>query len=182
MRSDELVIPKTWRSELARLILFFVFSILCVVLSKMYPGTVITGRLITIGDTTVLLSLPLLWFAPALVLGSAIMRIYNVRYSIDERGIEARVGVISFNQNITRIRFEDIRSIETDQNLVQRLLNIGMVEMGTAATGAMELVFDGVASPTAIQEMIQSERDARIRKARESEKLTADDPRIIGNE
>ncbi len=165
MHHQEIVIPKVWRSELPHLMAFVLFSVGCVIFTRMFPGTIITGRLFSLGDTTYMLSLPLLWFIPMIPLLHAMFRIYNVRYSIDERGLETRVGIISINQAITRIRFEDIRSIETEQSLMQRFLDVGRVEMGTAATGGVEMTFDGVSSPREIQEMLQRERDARLRLA-----------------
>ncbi|RIL10055.1 MAG: hypothetical protein DCC75_05150 [Proteobacteria bacterium] len=43
------------------------------------------------------------------------------------------------------------------------------MEMGTAATSGLEMVFEGVASPKEVQRLIQSERDARQRMAQERE-------------
>ena len=160
----EVVIARVWRSELVRLALFVALSAGCVVLSRMFPSTIISGKLFSAGDSTYILRLPLLWFIPMWPLMSAIFNIYNVRYSMDSRGIESRVGIISMNQSITRIRFEDIRSIETEQTLVERFLDIGLLEMGTAATDGFEMAFSGIASPKKVQETIQRERDARIQR------------------
>jgi uncharacterized membrane protein YdbT with pleckstrin-like domain len=86
---------------------------------------------------------------------------YNVRFIVDERGIEARVGILSTHQTITRIRYEDVRSVETRQSILDRLLNIGSIDVGTASTGYVEVTLLGVANPLEIQEMIQQERDRR---------------------
>lgn len=162
MERDKIVIPKVWRSELLRLILFVVLSAASVIASHKLPGSIISGHLFTIGQMRFELSLPLFWLLPLMALGSAFFRIYNVRYSVDSRGIESRIGILALNQVITRIRFEDIRSIETGQTLIERLLDIGMVEMGTAASGGMEMVFEGVNAPREVQRLIQNERDARM--------------------
>lgn len=173
MEAGKLIVPKVWRSEIARLILFFITGASCIFWSRLNPHTVITGELFSLADKQVMLKLPLLWFIPALALGSAILRIYDVRYTLDEQGIEARTGIISLYQRITRIRFEDIRSIETEQTLLERALDIGNLEIGTAATGGIEVTFKGVAAPKQVQKLIRDERDRRQKLTKDSDRLAA---------
>jgi len=173
MEQNEIIIPKVWRSEVMRLILFFVLSAASVVLSRRFPGSIISGELFTIGGTSITLKLPLFWLLPLMALGSAFYRVYNVRYSVDSQGIESRIGVLSLNQITTRIRFEDIRSIETEQTLIERLLDVGLVAMGTAASSGLEMTFEGIAAPREVQNMIQNERDARIGQRRLEERTSA---------
>ena len=168
MIKSELVIPKTWRSELGLVALYFVLGFICVVLSREYPGTVIVGPLFRIGSWVFILHLPLLWFFPFTAFVVMSVRIYNVRYVIDARGIEARVGILSFKQRITRVRYEDVRSVETDQSLLDRVLDIGNLEVSTAATGMIEIVLEGIASPKEVQDMLQRERETRQRAQRQN--------------
>lgn len=162
MAQGKVIIPRVWRAEILRVILFVVLSIVSIVLSLKFPGSIISGKLFTLGGQDIILSLPLFWLLPLGALASAFYRIHNVRYSMDAHGLESRVGILSLNQVTTRIRFEDIRSIETDQTLIGRLLDVGTVEMGTAATAGLEMVFDGVSAPRELQLMIEKERDVRL--------------------
>lgn len=157
------IIPKVWRSELSRLLLFFILSPLAVYMSHEFPFTVVRGELVTMFGQKIFLTLPLLGLVPLGIILLSIFNIYNVRYSLDSRFIEARRGILSFSQSITRVRYEDVRSLESDQSLVGRLLDVGAVQVGTAASGQVEIVLDGIASPTEVQERIQRERDARQR-------------------
>lgn len=157
----ELVIPKVWRSELGLVILFLVTCVATVFLSTRYPASVITGPLFSYGDYHMSLSLPLLWFVPAIVLGMAMYRIYNVRYSLDSKGVVSVSGRLALHQTITRIRYEDIRSVETEQSIIERILNIGCLELGTAATGGLEMILYGIASPSDVRFLIENERDQR---------------------
>lgn len=161
MSEKTVVVSKTWRSEIRTVLLFVILSVASIYLSREFPAFTINGTLLNFGDYSLVLSLPLFWFLPAFAGLKAIYRIYNVRYAIDARGVEARVGILSTHQRITRVRFEDIRSVETEQSLMDRFFDIGMVEIGTAATGEIEICFEGIAAPTAVQEMIQAERDRR---------------------
>lgn len=163
MSAKGVVIPKVWRSELGRLGVFALLCIASIVLSRYFPGSIIHGRLLTIGHTRVNLGLPLFWLFPLFALLELIFRIYNVRFEVNTRFIEARTGRLSFHQRLVRIRYEDIRGVETDQSLFERFLDIGTVSVGSAATDGMEVQMSGICAPLEVQEMIQSERDKRIR-------------------
>ena len=177
MRGRGLVIRKVWRSELLTIILFFLLSAASVYLTRLFPSSVIRGPLFPLGGEMLYLRLPLLWFLPAAALSTALLRIYDVRYVLDGDGIEARTGIISLNQQVTRLRYEDIRSVEFKQSIWERLLDIGEIEIGTAATSGIEIILHGAASPSEVQNLILRERDRRQALARrpvekqESEKL-----------
>lgn len=165
MNYGTVTIPRTWRSQLKVALLFLVSCPVTIYLSQLFPKTVIIGPLISLFGMEIVLYLPLLWFIPAGILLTGIINIYDVRYVVDTRGIETKVGILGLNQRIVRVRYEDIRSVEVMQTLWDRFLDIGTVQVGTAATGGVEVEFSGVAAPHEIQRMIQSERDKRQRLA-----------------
>lgn len=167
MVESELVLPKTWRSELRGVLLFLVFCVLAIVLSRAFPRSVVAGSLFTIGSIHFSAKLPLWWLPAFSMLVVSVARIYNVRYVIDARGVEAQVGRLSLHQRITRVRYEDIRSVEIEQTLMGRALNIGDVEISTAATGSVEIVLIGIAAPEEVQDMLQRERDSRQKIVKE---------------
>ena len=161
-----LVIRKVWRSELPSVIMFFLLGAASIYLTYLFPASVIRGPLFSIGGEMLFLRLPLLWFLPAAALSTALLRIYDVRYVLDSDGVEARTGIISLNQQVTRLRYEDIRSVEFKQSIWERLLDIGELEIGTAATSGIEIVLHGAACPGEVQNMILRERDRRQAIAR----------------
>jgi uncharacterized membrane protein YdbT with pleckstrin-like domain len=158
---NTVVIPKTWRSESTLICVFVVLAVTSIYLSYELPGSILSGKLVAFGTFSIDLHLPLFWLFPLFTLLLAIFRIYNVRYLVDDKGIETRVGVLWTQQHIVRVRYEDVLSIETHQTLLERFLSIGVVEVATAATGGVEIVMEGIGAPFEIQEMIQAERDAR---------------------
>jgi len=139
--------------------MYFALCVVSVYLSRSLPGSVLRGPILSLGSWSVMLKLPLFWLLPAMALCMALFRLYNVRYTMTSKGLESRVGVLWTSQHISRVRFEDIVGIETRQTLLERFLNVGDIEIGTAATGGIELVFEGVASPFEVMKIIQSERD-----------------------
>ena len=166
MIKTEIVIPKVWRSEFKGVCLFLFFCVLSVLLSRYFPGSIITGRLISVGTHTISLSLPLWWFLPFFTLMTTMVRIYNVRYAVDGWGCHCKVGILSLKLRSTSVRYEDIRSIETDQTLMERIVGVGSVLISTASTAGVEVLFEGVAAPDEVQDMLQRERDSRQRAAK----------------
>lgn len=161
MKNNVIVIPKVWRSELKSFLLFIFFSFLALYLSKKFPGSVLSASIWEFNEKAIYLWLPLWWFLPAVTILFAIIRIYDVRYRIDQRGLEMRIGILSFHQRINRLRFEDIRNIEIEQTLVQRMLNIGRLEVSTAATGTIEIIMEGIEAPDEVRSMLEREREQR---------------------
>lgn len=143
------------------MVVFFILCIAAVLLSSYFPGSKIVGEIITIGDKRIMMTLPLFALMPLVAFGDLIARIYDVRFTLSADGIEARVGIVSLSQSVTRIRFEDIRLIEVDQSLLERLLDVGNVLIGTAATDSIEVYMEGMVAPGEIQRMVQAERDKR---------------------
>lgn len=161
MSKDYVIIPKVWRSELKSIALFLIFSAMSIYLSNEYPASIIRGPIIEFETYGIYLWLPLWWMVPAVVLMLTIIRIYNVRYKVDQRGIEMRIGILSFHQRINRLRFEDIRNIEIEQTIIQRILDTGRLEVSTAATGTIEIIMEGIAAPNEVRSMLEREREIR---------------------
>jgi len=159
MIEGKVIITKSWRSELPGLCVYVVLLFAAPILSDYLPGTSFRGPLFSFGDSTVYLWLTFFWLMPLVSLLYLISKMYDVWYVVDRTGIEAWSGILSLRQQITRLRHEDIRSIETDQSVIERLLDVGRVSVATAAIGEVEVMFRGVASPKALQTWLQAERD-----------------------
>lgn len=155
----------TWRSQIFPLIGFFLMSYLCIVASRseFLDWTVIQGKLFTTGSRVYFLHLPLLSLLPAFLIGRVLFFMYNARYIIDNKGVEAQIGLVSLSLRQPRLRYEDIRGVEPKQTLLERILGIGNVLIGSAMTFEVEIVMEGVTSPRAIQLLIGNERDRRLR-------------------
>ena len=166
MAIEKVEIHKAWRSELKRTITYLIASIVCVWLTWKYPWSVVVGKLFSFGDLTVYLHLPTFALIPLALLVDVMVKLYDVQYTVSEKGIEARIGILSFHQRITQLRFEDIRECSIEQSLLERMLDVGDIEVATAATGLTEIVLEGIGAPTEVHELIQKERDRRQSIAR----------------
>ena len=153
----------TWRSQLFPLIGFFVLCIISVWASNEVSWLTVRGRLFSVGNTEYWLDLPILTLLPAVLLGRILLYMYDAKYIIDDGGVEAQIGLVSLHLRQPRLRWEDIRGVEPNQTLWERILGIGSVLVGSAMTNDVEIVMEGVANPRAIQLLIGTERDRRLR-------------------
>ena len=153
----------TWRAQLGHLLLFFVTCYLTIVVSHWNSKIfVITGELFKINNQVYLLTLPWLVLIPMAVLGKIFLFIFDAKYIIDERGVEAQIGLVSLTLRQPRLRYEDIRGVEPQQNLWERIIGIGALLVGRSMED-VEIKMKGVSSPRAIQLLINSERDKRLK-------------------
>lgn len=166
MDQHEVVIPKVWRSELTLLLFFFAGCFVSVALTRRFPGSVIRGELFSMFGWRFVVHLPLFWLIPFFTLGVGCFRVYNVRYVLDANGIETRTGILSSLQRTVRVRFEDVRSAETEATIFERFLGIGSVFIGTAAQAGVEIYMAGIAAPEEVQNLVHRERDRRQRLLR----------------
>lgn len=166
--STRIIIRPCWRSQWKWIALFFAASFFSVIISRELPFTVVRGELFRMFSTRLMLDLPIFWFLPFAALLKPLYNIYNVAYIFFGRGVEAKEGIISLHQKITRIRYEDVRVVEVHQTLLGRILGYGRVEIGTAASQEVEINLVGVSRPALIQDVIVAERE-RIQKARQSQ-------------
>lgn len=164
MIKSEITIHKVWRSEIHMLALFVGLSVACVILSHKIPALTVTGELFSVGQYQFYLSLPLLWLIPTTLLCMSIYKIYNVQYKVDNRGIESRIGRFAISQRVNRVRYEDIRAIDIHQTIFERMLDVGSIEVGTAASAESEVYMYGIDAPYEIKDMLERERDARLKK------------------
>lgn len=161
MAEGAIIVHKVWRSEIVRVGIFFILCVAAVFLSHYFPRSIITGELFRWGETRIDLDLPLFALMPVIAFGDLIARVYDVRYTLDQHGIEGREGIVSLSQSIIRLRYEDIRMVEFEQSLLERALDIGDLEIGTASSANVELTMRGIAAPREVQLMIQRERERR---------------------
>jgi uncharacterized membrane protein YdbT with pleckstrin-like domain len=71
------------------------------------------------------------------------------RYLIDGEIIESREGVIA--RKVRSIRVRDLRNINVNQTLMQRILNVGDVEFSSAGGSGIEVTFRGVSDPLQVK-------------------------------
>ena len=82
-----------------------------------------------------------------------IYRRYSWAYTIDGGTIESREGLIA--RKVKSIRVQDLRNINVNQSLWQRLMGVGDVEFSSAGGSGIEVVFCGVDKPLQVKQLVQ---------------------------
>jgi uncharacterized membrane protein YdbT with pleckstrin-like domain len=87
------------------------------------------------------------------LLAVVIYRRYSWAYMINGNTIESREGLIA--RKVKSIRVQDLRNINVNQSLWQRLMGVGDVEFSSAGGSGIEVVFRGVDKPLQVKQLAQ---------------------------
>jgi len=74
-------------------------------------------------------------------------------YRVTGFGVEARLGIIA--HQTVGLRFQDIRSMSIKQSLLDRLLNVGLLEFTSAGTDGIPVRFNKVANPAKVLQVVK---------------------------
>lgn len=75
-------------------------------------------------------------------------------YRVTGFGVEARLGIIA--HQTVGLRFQDIRSMGIKQSLLDRLLNVGLLEFTSAGTDGDPVRFNRVANPGKVLRIVKA--------------------------
>ena len=79
---------------------------------------------------------------------------YGTALLIDSHGLTLKQGVLT--RDVTHIRFSEIRTIGLRQGLLDRLLNIGILEFASSGTDDVDIRFINIANPTGVKAKIEA--------------------------
>lgn len=82
-----------------------------------------------------------------------VYRRYSWAYKIDNVTIESREGLIA--RKVRSIRIQDLRNINVNQSLMDRIMGVGDVEFSSAGGSGIEVVFRGVEKPLEVKALAQ---------------------------
>lgn len=114
---------------------------------------------------------PLRWamIVPIILVLEVTRRYYNDLYVVESDRVFHYAGRLSARYVVPTIRYSDIRAIQVNQGIIERILNIGDVHISTAAQDRAELSLSGVHSPRKLGLLIDDLRARHSRSAIESE-------------
>ena len=78
-------------------------------------------------------------------------------YTHTTRKVISKVGIISRKTHEVAIR--DIRSINMNQSILERIFGLGSVQIGSAGTGGVEVEFKGVTKPAMVRDGVRKTKD-----------------------
>ncbi len=74
-------------------------------------------------------------------------------YSITNQRLRIRRGIIS--RNVQETRVDRIQNVNTDQGVLERILQVGTVDFDTAGTDDSDFAFAGVAQPEKVSKKVE---------------------------
>lgn len=92
-----------------------------------------------------------------LVLGFIAFKRYLWKFSIDGNRLSRHYGIIARNQQSVRIK--DLRSVELDQSLFQRIFGVGDLSFYSAGSDSAEVKFHGIKEPSKWRDKINGAMD-----------------------
>ena len=145
-----IVFRKSYLGELPAIVLFWCLLALSIYLTAYLPWSV---QHIPLSEWFTL-HLPLFAIFPLVVLIHILHRVYNSRYTIGDDYVRCIHGLLSLMKQDVRIEYRDILGIEIDRNLIDRMVNVGNLRIGTAMLGTQEINFIGVRNPSRYRDIV----------------------------
>ena len=85
-----------------------------------------------------------LWLVVAI---RPVMLMLDAHYEISHHHLRAVTGILSLHRRSVEITYEDLLTVEVEQNILERILFVGHVIAGSAMSDAPRIVMEGVGCP-----------------------------------
>jgi uncharacterized membrane protein YdbT with pleckstrin-like domain len=96
-------------------------------------------------------------FAVVILIG--FIRRYFTVYTITNQRLRIQRGIIA--RNVQQTQIERVQNVNTDQGVIQRVLQVGTVDFDTAGTGDSDFKFVGVNNPEDVVAAVDKAHAAR---------------------
>lgn len=80
--------------------------------------------------------------------------VYTNTYTVTQDGLKSKKGIVA--RDAHSIKFRDIRGVNLQQDVIDRLLGVGTIEFHTAGTDEAEVIFARIAQPAYLRDMIDA--------------------------
>lgn len=153
--SENIVIKRSPRDELGKITIWIVLLWYAIYGTLNLPWSIQKVFLGTIAGYQVAFYLPFFLLFP-LVFGIYILhRLYNYLYVLTPDYVLEVSGRISFNLKSQRIRYAHIRGVNVEQNIFQRIFNVGDIRLASAMQQRdSDVLMEGVANPNLYKDII----------------------------
>jgi len=84
------------------------------------------------------------------------LEVINTRLTATTERVTLKIGIL--DKNIREVFLSDIRSVQINQRLLQRILRTGHVEISSAASSDAEIKIDGIPNAYKVKEIIDENR------------------------
>ena len=151
---DSKVFYRSKLAELPMIALLLIIIILKLYLTAKYNFGLVNYNLSLLGKTYTL-SFSLLSILTVFVFLLILRNHYNQKLIVGSNFVICKSGIISINQQDVRLDFENIRGIEIDKSILDRILNLGKLKIGSSSTDQIEIIFSGLRNPNQVRALIE---------------------------
>jgi uncharacterized membrane protein YdbT with pleckstrin-like domain len=82
--------------------------------------------------------------------------------TVTESKTTLRTGILS--KNVNEVFHSDVRSIQVNQSLFQRIFGVGSIGISSAGQSSIEIVAAGIPDPNTVRELINANRKQQERE------------------
>jgi len=104
---------------------------------------------VLVNGTQMIGSVGIIW-----ILLTVLINYYGTTLRIDSHGLTFNKGIVT--RDVTHIRFAEIRTIGLRQGLLDRLLNIGILEFASSGTDDVDIRFINIANPSGVKADVEA--------------------------
>ena len=95
-----------------------------------------------------------LLFGALIILGE-VWRSFNKRFCLCKEYVSVYAGLLGANLRTTRLLYEHVRGVEIEQSVLQRLLGLGDLHVGSDVNkGEGEMVICGIRNPDKVKDLL----------------------------
>lgn len=151
-------VSRSWLSVLPNLFVFFIFGLFSIAYTNEGPASVLRFQL-DIAGTPYEFVFPIASLIMAVLLARPLFLMYDTYHEIRCHHVRSTSGRCSLAKKTTEIPFEDLLGVRVQQNLLERILHVGTIAVGTASTNHTEINMKGVFNPQKYANRIGKEVD-----------------------
>lgn len=161
-----IVFYTSFLNEVPAILLFFVLSVAAVPLTIKYHWSIKAIELPIPFGYVIEASLPLFALPPLVLFAYIVHQLYNNRYVIGSDHALCETGRLSLRKRETRIDYENVRGIEIDESLLQRIFGVGDLKIGSSMQSEIEIYMSGVRNPEYFRGILEKRIRAHFRRLR----------------
>ena len=153
--SDNIVIYRSPLNEIPRGIVLLALYVATIYVSWTYPESIQYVSLGELFGRELSMGLPLFGIVPLVFMGAISHSLLNFRYVLTPDYVMEIEGLLDLREKSVRLHYIHIRGMEIDRSVLQKLLNIGDLRLGSAvAHGDSEIVMKGIYNPRHYKDII----------------------------
>lgn len=164
-RTPVVLFKRSWRSLLIEFAVATVISVIGFGLTRRFPELNLEIEL-PLGEQGVLIHLPVFLLISLFLFVRPLVMLVDAHYEVSEHHLRVFRGKLSLTRKMEEFAFEDLIGVQVSQSILDRLLRIGSIRVGSR-TPHIEILMRGVPHPQRYAELISRRIDAARVKGRE---------------